>query len=138
MFQRNVFPYYALMRQINIADFLQNLDAIVVLQFCTVGFFKFALYMFGTIRGIQQLTGIQNGKVLILPSAFTAIFLADTMSSNISEHLYVGLKLVPYFLGIPFFYFITLCSLRGCLVSLHVRRIEGNTMTAIKMLQPSS
>jgi spore germination protein KB len=101
--KRSVFPFYVLVRQINVAEFIQNLDVIVVLQFGTIGFFKIVLFMFGAIRGIQQLTGLANSRRLILPAVTLLAVASQFMATNISEHLYIGLKIVPHLLWIPLF-----------------------------------
>ncbi|KZL89060.1 GerAB/ArcD/ProY family transporter [Clostridium magnum] len=103
IFKNSIYPFYTLIRQISIGDFIENLDAIEVLYFLSTLFFKMSIHLFAGVRAIQQLTLVTNGRIFVLPVAAIGLYLAMTMASNVSAHIEAGLKIIPYNLLIPLF-----------------------------------
>lgn len=103
-FSRSIYPLYIMIQQINITDFIQNLDALGVIYFLTTTFFKISIQLFGAIYGMQKLTQVKNCRIFILPVAFIVLFLGLKMASSVVDHLDVGLKVLPYNLWIPLFF----------------------------------
>lgn len=103
VFQRSMYPMYLLIRQINIADFITNMDALGILFFCGLSFMKLAVHMFVAIRSIQLLTRIQNSRILVLPVSITVFFVGIKMDPNSVKHIYDGIHIVPSVLWVPLF-----------------------------------
>ncbi|MFD1445805.1 GerAB/ArcD/ProY family transporter [Oceanobacillus profundus] len=99
--ERTLFPVYTLMQQISIADFLDNLDAIVSLVMVLTAFAKLTLYFFAAVRSMQLLLNLSSSRYLILPVAIITYMLGMTMSTNLSEHIYVGIHIFPLHLWVP-------------------------------------
>lgn len=99
--ERTLYPVYILMQQISIADFFENLDAIVSLVMILTAFVKLTLYFFAAVRSIQLLLNLRSSRYLILPVAIIIYTLGITMSENISEHVYVGTQIFPLVLWVP-------------------------------------
>ena len=102
-FVHSILPLYKLIQQISVADFVENLDIIEILYFLVTSFFKLSVELFIIVRGIQQLTGSENNRVLIQPIAMIMMCIGMTMATNISEHLDAGLKVLPYSLWVPLY-----------------------------------
>ncbi|MFD1772771.1 GerAB/ArcD/ProY family transporter [Paenibacillus rhizophilus] len=98
-FQRSTYPLYSLIREISLADFIENLDAIGVLYFVVTAFFKISLHLFCSIRAIQLLTNSKNSRQFILPVIISSLFMGLTMTDNVASHINgVHMKiLAPYF-----------------------------------------
>jgi spore germination protein KB len=103
IFKKSTYPLLTLLQQIEVADFIEHLDALIILQGIAIGFFKIALFMLGAIHGVQELTGIRDQKWLVLPMSILVIVLSIVMAPNVVEHMKVGLKWVPHHLWIPLF-----------------------------------
>ncbi|MHC1685140.1 MAG: endospore germination permease [Clostridiaceae bacterium] len=103
-FARSLFPLYELIRLINVGDFIENLDAINVLYFLTTAFFKLYIHLFSALRGLQQLTYSKNNTTLIIMIVSIVFFLGMNMAESTSEHLTVGVEIIPYNLWLPLFY----------------------------------
>ncbi|MGZ4135023.1 MAG: GerAB/ArcD/ProY family transporter [Tumebacillaceae bacterium] len=105
IFKKSNYPLLTLLRQIEVGDFLEHLDAIIILQGIAIGFFKISLFMMGAIHGMRQLTGVREHrqKWLVLVAAGVVMLLAVIMASNVVEHMQVGLKVVPRVLWVPLF-----------------------------------
>lgn len=99
--ERSIYPMYVLIKQITIADFLENLDAIVAINMVVTAYIKATLYFFATVRSIQLLLNMRDIRSLIFPVAFITYFLGMTMSKNINEHFYVGSKIFPLYIWVP-------------------------------------
>ncbi|MFP3126285.1 spore germination protein [Ectobacillus funiculus] len=103
VFQRSMYPMYLLIRQINVADFVTNMDAIGILFFCGLLFMKLSIHMFVAIRSIQLLTSIQNSRILVLPVSIIVFLIGIKMDSNSVKHIYDGVHIVPTLLWVPLF-----------------------------------
>jgi spore germination protein KB len=102
-FSRSIYPLYVLIQQINIANFLQNLDALGVMYFLTTSFFKISIHLFTAIYAIQKLTKVENCRVFIVPVVVIVLYLGMKMASSVIDHIEAGLKVLPYNLWIPLF-----------------------------------
>ena len=128
-FSNSVFPMYRLIRVINVGRFIENLEAVNVLYFLTTMFFKLVLHFYTSITAVQQLTYSKNKKTFIIPVAIIAFFISMGMSQSASEHLEVGIKIIPYNLWFPLHYIlpvallITICVKRKCM-KLNLKRIN--------------
>jgi len=102
-FSRSIYPLYVLIQQIDIADFIQNLDALGVMYFLTTTFFKISIHLFGAIYGFQKLMHVKNNRIFIIPIVVIVLYLGLTMASSVVDHIDAGLKVLPYNLWIPLF-----------------------------------
>lgn len=103
LFQRSIYPLYTILLEVRVADFIENLNPLGVVYICIMGVFKVGIFMFGAIRGIQQLTPVRHERILILPAAIAVLIMAIKMAPNVAAHAYVGLKIVPQLLWVPLF-----------------------------------
>lgn len=99
--ERSMYPVYILMQQIEIADFLYNLDAIVSLIMILTAFAKLTLYFYAAVRSMQLLLKLNSTRLLILLVAIIIYTMGMTMSENLNKHIYVGIHIFPLHLWVP-------------------------------------
>ncbi len=103
-FSDSIYPIYTLIQQIDVADFIENLDSISVILFLTTAFFKISLHIFSAVYGMQKLLKAKSYRIFIIPVAAAVSYLGMTMADSVLEHSEVGLKILPFNLWIPLFY----------------------------------
>lgn len=123
-FSRSIFPVYRLVRLINIGDFLENLDAFSVLLYLATAFFKISMHIYAAIRSIQILTYSKSNKVFIFPVIILVLYVGMNMASNVSEHIYAGLIILPYNLWILLFFILPILLLLVTLIKLSFKKFH--------------
>lgn len=103
-FTKSTLPLYRIIRIINIGDFTESLDAIGVIYLLTNAFLKLCIHLFCAVRGIQLLVNTESKLVTIPLVAISVLYIGANMASSSSEHIEVGLKVIPYNLWFPLFY----------------------------------
>ena len=110
-FAKNIYPIYTLIQQVEVADFIENLDSVSVIFFLTTTFFKICIQVFGAVYGMQKLTKAKSSRFFIIPAAIAVAYLGMTMATNVVDHIYVGLKVLPNNLWVPLFYVVPIILL---------------------------
>lgn len=103
-FSHSIYPIYTLIQQIDVADFIENLDAIGVIFFLTTAFFKIGLHIFSAVYGMQKLFKTKSNRIFIIPVIIFVGYLGMTMAKSVLEHLDTGLEILPFNLWVPLFY----------------------------------
>ncbi|MEK8127197.1 endospore germination permease [Paenibacillus filicis] len=103
IFQRNIYPLLVLLKQLSVSDFLDNLDALGVMYFMITIFLKLTLHMTTSVLCIQKLLNTSNTRIPILCVSAITLWIGSHMAQNVSDHIFVGVKLLPYYLWIPLF-----------------------------------
>lgn len=98
---RAIFPLFTTISKINIADFLQRLDAIAISTLIISYYFKTTIYSYIAVIGAVDLFNLQNHKKLVIPFGFLILLSSLMISSNYSENYVEGLKINPY-VAFPF------------------------------------
>ncbi|PLR79098.1 spore gernimation protein KB [Bacillus sp. V3-13] len=99
----SMFPLLKTVHKINIADFIQRLDAIVISMLIVGGFFKIVIFFYAAVKGIEDLFKEAKHRYIIIGSIGLIILVGSIyMAGNFPEHLEVGLKIVPVYLHLPF------------------------------------
>ncbi|HEY0827188.1 MAG TPA: GerAB/ArcD/ProY family transporter [Bacilli bacterium] len=101
IYGRSTFPLFTTISKVNIADFFQRIDALVILTLIIGDFFKIAIYYYAALIVASDLFKVQKQQTLVLPIGFLVLFSSMVIASNYSEHLEEG-KLVLKFI-LPFF-----------------------------------
>ncbi|MEW9671777.1 endospore germination permease [Ammoniphilus sp. 3BR4] len=104
---RQMFPTYALAKKIEIAQFLQRIEALVAAMWVLSIYFKATLYLYSSITGLAQILRLQSYRTLTIPMGLIMIVLSLVVYPNT---VYMGyadkIVFVPYSmaigLGIPF------------------------------------
>jgi spore germination protein KB len=98
------FPLLQTIGKVNIANFIQRLDIIVIATLILGVFIKITVFFYAGYLGIQDLIQLKkkshkNYCLLLLCSSI--LIASIKMSSNFAEHIEVGLKWVPIYLHWP-------------------------------------
>lgn len=87
---RSTFPLLTTISKVNIADFIQRMDAIVVFTLIITDFFKIAIFFYVAVIGSADLFKVQNYQKLVMPIGILIIFSSITIASHFPEHLKEG------------------------------------------------
>lgn len=98
---RSGLPLIEALARVNIANFIQRLDALAIITLILCGYFKIIVFMCAAVLGIDELTGGKIKYNLALPVGVVILILSLVVSENTVEHFYVGVKLVPKFVHLP-------------------------------------
>ncbi|MGG3573872.1 GerAB/ArcD/ProY family transporter [Bacillus gobiensis] len=90
--ERTTFPTLATIGTVNIFEFIQRLDVIVVFTMLITVFFKASLFFYGALIGMVDLFKLKNHQQIILPIACILIFWSMSMASSFIDHLEEGFK----------------------------------------------
>lgn len=110
-----VFPFVKALELTSVIEFLPHMEIFAVVLNLIGGFVKISIFMYG---GLMILANIfpktkQNQRIMVT-SVLTFLF-TFTLSKNIIQHLFIGLKIVPLYLHVPM-QFIIPCILVLCLL----------------------
>ncbi|MBE2978975.1 GerAB/ArcD/ProY family transporter [Priestia megaterium] len=94
---RSVFPTLLTIGKVNLFDFIERLDAIVVFTMLLTVFFKVSIFFYGAVIGMVDLFKLNNHQQILLPIGGIAIFLSMTMASSFPEHLEEGHYVLHYY-----------------------------------------
>ena len=88
--ERSTFPLLATIGKVNLFEFIQRLDAIVVFTMLITVFFKASIFFYCSLIGIVDLFKLKNHQQIILPIGCILIFWSIVLSSNYAEHIEEG------------------------------------------------
>ena len=109
--ERSTFPLLSTIGKVNLMEFLQRLDAIVVLTLLITVFFKASIFFYSAVIGIVDLFKLKNHQQVVFPVGVILIFLSMVIASDFAEHMEEGLVITGYYLHIPFLMIIPLLML---------------------------
>ncbi|WP_421383556.1 GerAB/ArcD/ProY family transporter [Bacillus salacetis] len=101
VYSRSSFPLLTTVSYINIGEFIQRLESMVLIIMVLLGFVKIHLFSYAAILGSSDLFNIPKNK-LIYPVTLLILISSIMIASNNSEHLKEGLKTVPFLVHFPF------------------------------------
>jgi spore germination protein KB len=87
--ETSTFPLFTTVSLVNIYEFIQRMDAIVVLTLFIGAFFKTAIFYYAAIIGTSDLFNVDYKK-LVLPFGIIILFLAMIIAKDFSEHIEEG------------------------------------------------
>lgn len=109
------FPLLETVSKVNIANFIQRLDILVVITLILGVFMKIMIFFYAAVAGIADLFRFTKQKqwvFCICILSISVVVYSIQMSSNFTEHIETGIKKVPIYIhlplqtGIPFILFI--------------------------------
>jgi spore germination protein KB len=125
--ERATFPLLATVRTVNLLDFIQRLDAIVVLTLMITVFFKAAIYLYCTVIGIVDLFKLKTHQHILLPVGCILIFFSMIIATDFSEMAEEGFITVHYYLGIPLLILVPLCMLVVTIIRNRFKQVKDDT-----------
>jgi spore germination protein KB len=82
MTANHFYATYTLAKKINIGNFLQRLEVILVISYLTSTFFKCAITLHIVCRGLQQLFGLREYRTLVAPMFLMVFGYAYVLTPN--------------------------------------------------------
>lgn len=120
--ERAAFPTLATVGKVNILNFIQRLDALVVFSLLITVFFKASIYLYGAVIGLADLFKVKKYQQILFPIGGILIFLSIVNASNYVEHIEEGFGMGAYVTHIPFLMVIPLLMLLTVIVRGRLKR----------------
>lgn len=100
----SVIPILDTVSLVNIQGIIQRIDPIVIILMVIVGVIKIIIFFLGAYIGLHDVLPKLKNTKRFLTSGVLGVFLvilSFTMSKGYLEHIFVGLKVVPYYVHVP-------------------------------------
>ncbi|WP_332631357.1 GerAB/ArcD/ProY family transporter [Halalkalibacter flavus] len=94
-------PLLATARMASVADFLERIDAVVILIMVVGGFFKVGAYIYGAAVGTAHLFKLQSYHSVLIPLGTIVTSLGFIQARNLVEHDAIGLKFLMTYVHLP-------------------------------------
>ncbi|OKP76014.1 spore gernimation protein GerB [Paenibacillus helianthi] len=120
IYSRAAFPIYTTITLVNVANFIQRLDALVILTLIIGVFFKMSIYCYAATVITADLFKVQDYRKLVVPVGVIVLFSSFMSAENYTSHLNEGRAFLKYILPL-------LCAVIPILLFLvhHVRKRFG-------------
>ncbi|XJZ28272.1 endospore germination permease [Bacillota bacterium Lsc_1132] len=102
---RSNFPLLSVARNVSIGNFIERIDAFVVFIMMLNLFVKGSIFFFAGLKGLEHIFQIPF-RYFAIPIAMVISFYSVLVSVDFANHLEEGTKFVPYFLHLPFQFYI--------------------------------
>ncbi|WP_426452666.1 GerAB/ArcD/ProY family transporter [Paenibacillus sp. S-38] len=86
LYSRSTFPLFTTIGLVEIADFLQRLDALVLLTLIIGVFFKMSMYIYSAMVTAAYLFRIEDERRLAYAAGITVLFMSILIAPNFLEH----------------------------------------------------
>ncbi|SET27639.1 GerAB/ArcD/ProY family transporter [Paenibacillus sp. NFR01] len=106
VFKQMMYPSFALLKLSNIADLLENLDAIGVMYLTLTAFSKLSLHLFAAVFCMRKLLAAQSDKGIIIAACIITFLLSMTMVVSFTGHLQVATTVLPSKIWVPLFIYL--------------------------------
>lgn len=111
IYSRTTYPMFTTITLVNVADFIQRLDAVVILTLIIDVFFKMTMYCYAAVAVASDLFKIKDSRRLVAPVAVVVLFASLLSAENYPQHMIDGKMFLKYILPvlcawIPIFLFI--------------------------------
>ncbi|MGG3470188.1 GerAB/ArcD/ProY family transporter [Neobacillus pocheonensis] len=110
-----VFPFVKALELTSVLEFLPHIETFAVILNLIGGFVKIFIFMYGGVMILAHMFPKTKPNRRIIAAAILTFLVTFTLSKNIIQHLFIGLKIVPFYLHIPL-QFIIPCILVICLL----------------------
>jgi spore germination protein KB len=105
------FPLLTAAKMGSIGDFIEHIDALLVITMVAGGFFKTGGWLYGAALGTAQLLKLENYQTVLIPIGVIAVPLSLMIAANFTEHVDIGLRVVTWYVHIPIQIVIPACLL---------------------------
>lgn len=120
--ERTTFPSLASIGKVNLLEFIQRLDALVVLTLLITVFFKGSIFLYVSCLAIVDLFKLKNYQQVLFPIGGMVVLTSMMIASNFSEYMEEAKEVVRYY--VPFFFLIFPSIMLG--VSMIRKRMKNN------------
>lgn len=87
---RATFPLLTAISLVNIKEFIQRMDVLVVMTLIIGDFFKVAVFYYAAVLGATEIFGMQDHRKLVYPIGMIIMLLSVIIAVNFSEHIEEG------------------------------------------------
>lgn len=95
-------PFLEVIKLINIADIITNLDAIGIAIIFIGGFYKATIFLYGGVLAFSTLFKLKNYNWLLILICIAVSWYSKVFEPNYSYHVWLGLKMTPIYIHLPF------------------------------------
>ncbi|KMJ59633.1 spore gernimation protein KC [Bacillus sp. LL01] len=95
------FPLLSAAREISLLDFIERVDIAVVFVVMFGIIVKIGVFFFGAVKGLEHLSK-REYRSFLFPIGSIICLSSIIITDNFAEHIEEGLKIVPYFVHLPF------------------------------------
>jgi spore germination protein KB len=96
-----VFPFVKALELTSVLEFLPHIETFAVILNLIGGFVKISIFMYGGLMILAHLFPKTKPNRQILAATILTFLFSFTLSKNLIQHLFIGLKVVPLYLHIP-------------------------------------
>ncbi|UUZ94747.1 spore germination protein [Paenibacillus sp. P25] len=97
IYGRSTFPLFLMITKVNIADFLQRMDAIVILTLIINAFFKCTINCYAAVSVAADLFHVKKPQKLVMPVGLTILFSSMITAGSWTEFALKGKELIMGF-----------------------------------------
>lgn len=90
LYSRTTFPMFTTITLVNVANFIQRLDALVMLTLIIGVFFKMTVYCYAAVAITADLFKVRDSKKLVIPAAVVMLFSSFVSAENYPVHMSEG------------------------------------------------
>ncbi|WP_445487768.1 GerAB/ArcD/ProY family transporter [Niallia sp. 03133] len=94
--EQATFPTLKTVGKIDLLDFIQRLDAIIVFTMFITVFFKASIFLYAAVIGIADLFKLKSHHRILFPIGCIVIYISLIMAANFQEHIAEGEKMRNY------------------------------------------
>ncbi|GGA47644.1 GerAB/ArcD/ProY family transporter [Paenibacillus physcomitrellae] len=116
IYKQMMYPAFALLKLANIADLLDNLDAVGIIYLVITAFGKLSLHLFAAVFCIQKLLKAQKYGFIIAIVCSLTYFISLTMVVSFTDHLQVAINVLPSRIWLPLFLYLPFLFLGATLL----------------------
>ncbi|MFE7062587.1 endospore germination permease [Sutcliffiella sp. NPDC057660] len=120
------FPLVKAIEMIEFLGVIQHLELLTAFSFIIVGFVKMSIFFIAGIKGVSYTFPFLQEKFIIFLIALSVYIATFYIAEDMPEHLYIGLKIVPVYLHIPFQFIIPLIILALTAIKSKSNRFLGS------------
>ncbi|XEC95109.1 endospore germination permease [Paenibacillus tarimensis] len=102
LFSRSFFPLMTTFHMVNIADFIQNLDPLIVTDYMIGVLFKISIFTFAACVVISDMCRVDL-RAAVIPVSIMIFLFAKYMADSLSSHLFTGHHWATWVIFTPFF-----------------------------------
>lgn len=98
IYSRATFPMFTTITLVNVANFIQRLDALVILTLIIGVFFKMSIYCYAAVSITADLFKVKDTRKLVVPVCVVVLFSSFASAENYPIHMNEGVIFLEYIL----------------------------------------
>lgn len=130
-----IYPVLEIVRSIRIGKYIERLDSLIVMGIITAGFFKLAMFHFGMVKSLQEISFIKSKNSAIFLSAVAIWAGGLVFFPTNSDVLEVLLKFTPSYFIVSLWVFPLIAVLVEWIRKLIAQKSGGKKKAAMKQGQ---